>query len=251
MLGAVVLVLLMVALFATSSFAAAGTARQQATTSPTQTGTTPTETEPPSEVPTERETTPSESEAQPVRELPQMRTATSDTYELSDGSQAQKIFSSPVNYRTSAGAWQQIEDQLVQSPDGTWQPQASPVPISLPPSLGSGAVSVGPSDRQISFQLQGASSSEGRPAGAQRIYAGALASTDVTYDATPQSLRETLTLSSAAAPSEYRYSLNLSNGLYPALELTGASRSTTLKATRPTGSRLPLRPMPRPASHCR
>jgi hypothetical protein len=161
---------------------------------------------------------------QPVtvrRELPEQRTATSDTYELSDGSNAQKIYSSPVNYRTSSGAWQPIEDQLVQQADGSWSPQASPVPISLPSSLASGAVSVGAGERQISFQLQGASSAEGRPAGAQRFYSGALPATELSYTATPQSLRETLTLQSAEAPTEYRFSLHLSAGLHAVSEPDG------------------------------
>jgi hypothetical protein len=161
---------------------------------------------------------------QPVtvrRELPGQRTATSDTYELSDGSDVQKISSSPVNYRTSSGSWQPIEDQLVQQEDGSWSPQASPVPISLPASLASGAVSVGPSDRQLSFQLQGASSAEGSPAGAQRVYSGALPASKLSYIATPESLREILTLENADAPTEYRFALHLSTGLHAVAEPGG------------------------------
>ncbi len=117
--------------------------------------------------------------AQPVRELPELRTENSDTYLLSDGSHAQKIYSHPVNFRTGdAGPWQPIEDQLVQAEDGSWQPQASPVPISFPSSLGAGSVSVGSGEHQLSFQLQGAASSEGAPAGALRTYPNALPDTN-------------------------------------------------------------------------
>jgi len=195
---------------------------------------------------------PSESEiAQPVRELPELRTETSDTYLLSDGTRSQKISSIPLNFPAEGGGWQPIEDQLVQAEDCSWQPQASPVAISLPASLGSGPVSVGPNDRRVSFQLQGAARTEGAPAGPLRTYPEALPSTDVTYAATPESVRESLSLKSADAPSVYRYTLSLSEGLRAAtgsdgrIEIDGADGKAIYWIGAPTATDAsPERPFP-------
>ncbi len=88
----------------------------------------------------ERQPTPGPTGVHVVRELAELRTATSDTFLQSDGSRAVKIYTHPVNYRASGGAWEPIESKLARASDGTWHPIASPVPLSLPASLGSGAV---------------------------------------------------------------------------------------------------------------
>jgi hypothetical protein len=155
-----------------------------------------------------------------VRELTSLRTANSDTFLQSDGTRAQKIYSHAVNYRVG-DAWQPIEDQLTQANDGTWHPTASPMPVSLPASLGSGPVTVGPSSQQFGFSLEGASSNEGTPAGAKRTYADALPGVTVSYLARPGSVRETLSLASASAPTLYRYKLSLSSGLHASLAQSG------------------------------
>lgn len=150
--------------------------------------------------------------AKVVRELPELRTATSDTDLLSDGSHAQRVYSHPINFRVGR-AWHPVEDRLVRAADGTWQPSASPVPISLPTSLGRGPVAVGPTGRRFAFSLEGASTAEGTATGTKRTYADALPGVSAAYVASPGSVRETLTLGSASAPTTYRYKLTLSSGL--------------------------------------
>ncbi|HEY4811305.1 MAG TPA: DNRLRE domain-containing protein [Solirubrobacteraceae bacterium] len=181
------------------------------------------------EVPGEAEASPTFAERQqpdqPVtvlHELPELRGENSDTYLLSNGAYSQRLQNHPINFRAGDGSWQPIEDQLVQQADGSWSPQASPVPISLPASLGSGAVSVGTGARALSFQLEGAAQSEGAAAGSQRIYRSSLPRTDVTYAATAQAVRETLTLSSADAPTSYRYKLSLAEGLHASMQDGGS-----------------------------
>jgi hypothetical protein len=181
------------------------------------------------EPPGEQEAAPTEAERQqpnqPVtvlHEVPSLRTETSDTYLLSDGAYSQRIQNHPVNFRAADGSWQPIEDQLVQQPDGSWQPQSSPTPVSLPPSLGSGPVSIGSGDSKLSFQLEGARTEEGAPAGPSRVYREALPDTAVTYALTPQVLRETLTLSSTSAPTVFRYKLSLARGLHASQQQDGS-----------------------------
>jgi YD repeat-containing protein len=154
-----------------------------------------------------------------VRELPGLRTANSDTYLQSDGSRLLKISGAPINYK-AAGAWQPIDDTLQPGADGSAHPAASPTPVSFPASLGSGPVTIGPSDRQLSFSLQGASAS-GTSAGTEQSYSGALPGVDVSYATSPESVRETLTLASASAPTTYRYALSLSDGMKASLSPGG------------------------------
>jgi YD repeat-containing protein len=154
-----------------------------------------------------------------VRELPGLRTADSDTYLQSDGSRLLKISANPINYKV-AGAWRPIDDTLQSGSDGSSHPAASPTPVNFPASLGSGPVTIGPADQQVSFSLQGASA-VGTAAGTQQSYLGALPGVNVSYATSSQSVRETLTLTSASAPTTYRYALSLSSGLKASLSPGG------------------------------
>jgi YD repeat-containing protein len=156
-----------------------------------------------------------------VRELTGLRTASSDTFLLSDGTRSERVYPHAVNYRGANGAWQPIEDGLIQATDGSWRPAGSPVPISLPATLATSPVSVGPADRQLSLALEGANEAQGTSAGAQRSYRQVLPDVDVTYTATPGSVRETLSLENSSAPAVYRYKLSLSPGLKASLAPSG------------------------------
>jgi hypothetical protein len=153
-----------------------------------------------------------------VRELTGLRTETSDTYLQSDGSRSLTIAAHPINYKV-AGKWQPIDDTLRES-GGRWSPAASPVPVSFPHALGEGPVTIGAAGRQLSFALEGASA-PGQAAGSQGTYRGAMAGVDVSYAASAQSVRETLTLDSASVPTVYRYALSLSAGMHAALGAAG------------------------------
>lgn len=158
--------------------------------------------------------------APPGRELSGLRTESSDTYEAGGGRRVLRAFAHPVNYRDAAGSWQPIEDTLVAAEGGGWRTKASGVPVSLPSTLGSGPVSIGSGDQQVALTLQGAASAGVSVSGAVGSYQSVFPGTSASYSAGSASVRETLTLADASAPTEYKYSLSLSPGLRP--ELTGA-----------------------------
>jgi hypothetical protein len=157
----------------------------------------------------------------PVRELPNLRTANSDTFLQSDGSRLLQIAAHQINYQHN-GAWQPIETNLVPGAGGSWEPAASPMPVSLPVGLAGKAVKIGPAGRQLSLALQGAEGASGVSTGNERSYLAALKDVNVGFATTPRSVRETLTLASAAAPSEYRYSLALDAGMHATLNPGGS-----------------------------
>jgi RHS repeat-associated protein len=154
------------------------------------------------------------------RELPNLRTESSDTYQRGNGTRVLRAFGRPVNYRDSTGAWQPIEDQLVQRA-GAWQTKASGVPVTLPSKLGEGPVSIGSGSRIVSLDLEGASDAEAAVSGATSSYQAVLPGTSASYAASGTSVRETLTLANAEAPTVYRYALSLSAGLHPVLTEAG------------------------------
>jgi YD repeat-containing protein len=200
--------------FATGSYAASAPTGSQ------ETETTPVETEVPEEDerPGEGETPPKEVEGeQPdepvsiVRELPALRSETSDTFLRSDGTYLAKVARGPLNYRDSSGAWQPIDTHLSRQPDGSAQDSATELPVTLPASL-SAPVTAGADGFTVSFSLQGAAGNASI-ADSTASYAQALPNVDATYEEQATRLKETLSLQSAAAPTVYRYHLSTTGGL--------------------------------------
>lgn len=119
-----------------------------------------------------------------VRELTSLRTATSDTFQLSNGTRELVAYDHAVNFRAAAGRWQPIDTSLVKASDGSWQPAASPVPFSLPSSLAGKPVSIGSGSTQLSFSLAGAGPSEGAASGSKgRTYSNVVPGVSVSYGA--------------------------------------------------------------------
>lgn len=149
--------------------------------------------------------------ASEVRELPELRTANSDTFVRSDGTRSTKISREPINYRDGEGDWQPISTKLQQASDGSLSDSETQLPVSLPSSL-SGPVTVGAGGQTVSFALEGA---QGNPSasGSSASYAQALPEVDASYEEQATRLKEALTLESASAPTAYRYRLSTTGGL--------------------------------------
>jgi YD repeat-containing protein len=156
-----------------------------------------------------------------LRELPELKTADSNTFLRSDGSREVSVYDHAVNFQTTAGQWTPINDELQQASDGSFHPAASPVPLTLPSSLAAGPISVGQGESALSFALQGAAPGPASAAGTNRTYAGVLPGVEASYAATPQGVRELLTLSSASAPTVYNYKLSYASGLHPTIQPGG------------------------------
>jgi RHS repeat-associated protein len=146
-----------------------------------------------------------------VRELPELRSETSDTFLRSDGSRMVKISRTPVNYRDSSGNWQPISTTLQPGPGGSLSSTATILPASLPASL-SAPVTVGSDGQTVSFALEGAGGTASSN-GSTASYAEALPNVKASYEEQPTRLSETLSLANASAPSVYRYHLSTTGGV--------------------------------------
>jgi hypothetical protein len=65
-------------------------------------------------------------------DVPSLRTATSRTYRMSDGSYRAEFWARPVNYRDAKGHWQPIDDTLQRTSDGALENAAGATDLSLP-----------------------------------------------------------------------------------------------------------------------
>jgi hypothetical protein len=150
-----------------------------------------------------------------------LRTENSRTYRRADGFYTAEISARPVNFRGATGAWKPIDTDLKPAAGGGLETTAAATVVALPASLDDPAkVSTG--ERSVSFSLQGAGAVAPTVAGDTATYADALGGVDAAYEALATGVKETLTLADATAPSTYRFSLQASSGLTPALQPDGS-----------------------------
>src|SRR6188472_2466069 len=91
-----------------------------------------------------------EDAAVPVRELPNRRTATSRTFELSKGHLETRLFEVPVNYRDEDGDWKPIDEELTELPGGAITNGANGFDLHLPQDLNEAPIRVTVGDEWVS-----------------------------------------------------------------------------------------------------
>ena len=162
-------------------------------------------------------------------EQPALRTRTSRTYLDDTGAYQAVISPGSVNYRDAAGEWQPIDTKLVPSDDG-FGIAANSYGLDLPARAGD-PVRVSLGDSWVSLALVGAASPVSVSGNAAR-YAEVRPGTDLTYEATPDTVKETITLRdrTAAAVQTYRLatsadlSVSLNRGALRFVDRAGAER---------------------------
>ena len=154
-----------------------------------------------------------------VTEVVQRRTESSTTWATSDGGRVTRAGLEPVRYRDGHGVLRSFDFTLRRqgerlAPSG-WRVGTRPVAIELPWTMApgdAGAWVLTAGADQIAVSLAGATSTA-KVGGTQAIYPDAVPGVAVTLGPTPQGLKETLSLSSLSATSDYAYAIKLSEGL--------------------------------------
>lgn len=165
----------------------------------------------------------SEPEATPLRELPARRTATSRTFELSNGQLEARLYEVPVNYRDENGDWKPISEELTELPSGAVTNGANSFDVYLPTDLDQAPVRIDFGDgRWISQQPLGLSTQPIDLTGEVATYERAGSSAGVEFSGLATGLKENIVLAGPSAPSTYRYALDLSAGISPELTQDGA-----------------------------
>ncbi len=162
-------------------------------------------------------------EAAPVRELPDRRTATSRTFQLSNGQLESRIFEIPVNYRDANGEWKPIDEELTELPSGAITNGANSFDVHLPEDLDEAPIRVTVGEEWVSEAPLGVQTSIadlGQDGTA--TYSTADGAVDLEFEGLANGLKESISLAGAVAPSTYRFQVDASDGVVPALTQAGS-----------------------------
>jgi len=146
-------------------------------------------------------------------ELPEKRTATSDTYELHSGLLETRIYGTPVNYENDQGAWEPIEEGLEETADGEITNGGNSVEVSLPSELQEGAARLTIGDQWVASSLLSVETEPAEIAEGAALYESPDANTAFEYTTLPDGLKEEIELKGPDSPSDIRYELTASTGL--------------------------------------
>ncbi|HEV3382911.1 MAG TPA: DNRLRE domain-containing protein, partial [Trebonia sp.] len=162
-----------------------------------------------------------------VRELTAKRTEFSRTYLLSDGELQTAISAGPENYRTGSGSWAPISTNVVRSAKPGYA--FANVTNTFGSYFGSSAGSLirfdAPGGGWLAMGLDGADVRAPHVSGDTVTYAGVAPGVSLSYEVTPQSLVERITLSSAAAAKalpSLRFVIRTGGGLTPQAQKNGS-----------------------------
>jgi RHS repeat-associated protein len=159
----------------------------------------------------------------PIRELPGRRSATSNTFLLTNGQLETRLYELPVNYRDQDGKWKPIGEGLTELPGGALTNGANSFDVRLPRDLDEAPVRVTLGDELVSEMPVGVETGAanlGQDGTASYTAAGG--SADFQFDGLANGLKESIELSGPAAPSSYRFRIEASPGVVPSLAADGA-----------------------------
>ncbi|HEY2940450.1 MAG TPA: DNRLRE domain-containing protein [Gaiellaceae bacterium] len=152
----------------------------------------------------------------PGEELPALRSETTRTYRLEDGTYSTLFYAGPINYRDEDGVWRPIDDTLVPSsqPGYAYENKANRFKASLPASLADGPVRFALGDRWATFALEGAVSAHAATVVDEEAkFPDVLSGVTVEYAAVPNGLKESIVLADPTAASTFAFALATSPGL--------------------------------------
>ncbi|MEV6382702.1 DNRLRE domain-containing protein [Streptomyces sp. NPDC051773] len=173
-------------------------------------------------------------DAERSMELPGERTSTTVEFRNPDGTQTTRVYTEPVHYQDSSGAWQEIDTSLVPADRTENTPEASDGDRLAAASDNTGLTLASRGDdpalatleidegrHEVSFGLEGASGSVADVRDDAAHYEDVRRDSDVVLQAEHGAVKETIVLNSPDAPREWTFPLAL-DGLTPELDAHGA-----------------------------
>jgi RHS repeat-associated protein len=166
----------------------------------------------------EEASTPNPEAAGEAVELPGKRTATSNTFELADGTLETQLFQTPVNYRDEDGDWQPIEQELQEAASGAVTNGDNSFDVYLPEDLDQAPIRVSVDDTWVSEAPIGLDTEPAElQADGTASYADDGAAASLDYVGLANGLKETINLRDSSAPASYHFKLEASAGVTPTL----------------------------------
>jgi hypothetical protein len=146
-------------------------------------------------------------------ELPEKRTANSDTFELHSGMLETRVYGTPINYEDPEGEWQPIEEGLEETDGGEIVNGASSVEVSLPSELQEGAARLTVGGEWIASKLLATETDPAEVNDGAAVYESPEANAAFEYTTLAEGLKEEIELKGPSSPSTFRYELTASAGL--------------------------------------
>lgn len=158
-----------------------------------------------------------------VSELPGARTATSNTFALSDGSRETVLFQAPVNFKDEGGNWKPINEDLQEQADGSGLANgANAFDLSLPERIGDGAVRLDTGEDWVSQELLGFHSDSADVEENEATYD--VSGHEVSFEliSVSSGVKEAIVLADPSQPRRFRFKLDASAGVTPELQDDGS-----------------------------
>lgn len=162
------------------------------------------------------------SDPAPVSELPEKRTATSDTYELHSGRLETRVYGVPVNYKDAEGEWQPIDEGLEEADGGEIVNGANSVDVRLPSELQDGAARLTVGNAWIASKLLSLETEPAEVEDGVAVYASPEAGAAFEYTTLAEGLKEEIVLKDPSSLATFRYELTASTGLTAVLLDSGS-----------------------------
>lgn len=172
-------------------------------------------------VPAPTQAPPKGFDAKTSTEVPAKRTGRARTFANLDGTYTTRYYNEPVNFRASDGTWKGIDTRLARTPQtgmrgmsgsgADWEPRSTEEHLQFSEHADAQTlVRLGLNDSaSIGWGIEDVSHAQGKVAGSVITYHEARPDADVELIAGSGSVKETLILKSADAPTEWRFPLNL------------------------------------------
>jgi RHS repeat-associated protein len=160
-----------------------------------------------------------------VKEIPELRTATSRTYELPDGSREARVFQAPINFRDDDGLWKAIDVDLREAEGGAGLVNGgADFDLRLPSSMGEGAVQLARDGQWVSYRLLNLTAPLTAAKNSNARYEARDGGVALDLTSTATGVKEEIQLDSASAPSTFAFDLKASQGLTAELAPDGSVR---------------------------
>jgi RHS repeat-associated protein len=158
---------------------------------------------------------------EPKVELPDERTATSDTYALPSGERETRVYQAPINYKTPAGEWRPIEEGFRREGSSIVN-GANSFKVQLPDDLGSSPLRFSIGDDWISERPLGTTTEPASMGGTTARYRAESGGASFSFLPLADGVKEDIELAGPSAPDEYRFRLEASDDLKPEMVAGGA-----------------------------
>jgi len=154
-------------------------------------------------------------------ELPQERTATSDTFELENGERETRIYGAPVNFEDGEGNWKPIDEEL-EAVQGGLTNGANDFDLYLPEQVGEGAVRVSSEGQWVSYRYLGPETQPVEVDGVVATYEGEGGEPSFELKSLSNGVKESIVLGGASQQTDYAFELEAASGVTPTLAEDGS-----------------------------